>query len=143
MLTRVGALYHDSGKAKHPHYFVENQLDGHNIHETLDPYTSADLIIAQGGAAPHVTMLDSRERLPWAGRSARHALAEIYQLIGELAAQGKAILFVSSYLPELLGVCDKLAVMTRGVLSEIRPVSAWTPEQVMSCATAGYLRSTA
>lgn len=46
MLTRVGALYHDAGKAKHPHYFVENQLDGHNIHETLDPYTSADIIIA-------------------------------------------------------------------------------------------------
>lgn len=46
MLTRVGALYHDVGKATHPHYFVENQLDGHNIHETLDPYTSADIIIA-------------------------------------------------------------------------------------------------
>jgi hypothetical protein len=45
MLTRVGALYHDAGKAKHPHYFVENQLDGHNVHETLDPYTSADIII--------------------------------------------------------------------------------------------------
>ena len=43
--------------------------------------------------------------------------AEIYRLIGELAAQGKAVLFVSSYLPELLGVCDRLAVMTRGRLS--------------------------
>ena len=43
----------------------------------------ADLIIAEGGAAPHVTMLDTRERLPWAGHSARHALAEIYQLIAE------------------------------------------------------------
>src|SRR5262249_28161302 len=37
--------------------------------------------------------------------------AEIYRLIGELAAQGRAILFVSSYLPELLGVCDRLAAM--------------------------------
>ena len=43
----------------------------------------ADLIIAECGAAPHVTMLDTRERLPWAGHSARHALAEIYQLIAE------------------------------------------------------------
>jgi ATP-dependent Lhr-like helicase len=41
----------------------------------------ADLIIAAGGAAPDVTMLDTRERLPWAGHSARHALAEIYCLI--------------------------------------------------------------
>src|SRR5205085_11413487 len=61
--------------------------------------------------------------------------AEIYCLIGELAAQGKAVLFVSSYLPELLGVCDRLAVMARGKLSPIRPVGDWTPEQVMAFAT--------
>lgn len=60
--------------------------------------------------------------------------AEIYRLIGELASQGKAILFVSSYWPELLGVCDTLAVMARGRLSEVKPVSAWQPEEVMACA---------
>src|SRR5580704_3736225 len=41
----------------------------------------ADLIIADGGAQPVVTMLDTAERLPWAGHSARHALAEVYQHI--------------------------------------------------------------
>ncbi len=41
----------------------------------------ADLVIAEGGATPRVTMLDTRERLPWAGHSARHALDEIYRLI--------------------------------------------------------------
>src|SRR6201996_6003516 len=41
----------------------------------------ADLIIAEGGAAPNVSMLDSRERLPWAGHSSRYALAEMYALI--------------------------------------------------------------
>lgn len=61
--------------------------------------------------------------------------AEIYRLIGELAAEGKAVLFVSSYLPELLGVCDRLAVMARGKLSEVRPVNEWTAEQVMVFAT--------
>jgi ribose transport system ATP-binding protein len=61
--------------------------------------------------------------------------AEIYQLIGELAARGKAILFVSSYLPELLGVCDTLAVMARGRLSRVRPAAEWTAEQVMARAT--------
>jgi len=53
----------------------------------------ADLIIAEGGAAPHVTMLDTRERLPWAGHSARHALAEIYQLI---AAHRTTLVFVNT-----------------------------------------------
>jgi ribose transport system ATP-binding protein len=63
--------------------------------------------------------------------------AEIYRLIGELAAQGKAILFVSSYLPELLGVCDRLAVMARGRLGPARPVAQWTEERIMAHATGG------
>jgi ribose transport system ATP-binding protein len=61
--------------------------------------------------------------------------AEIYRLVGELAAQGKGVLFVSSYLPELLGVCDRLAVMARGRLSEVRPITGWDAEQVMAFAT--------
>jgi ribose transport system ATP-binding protein len=65
--------------------------------------------------------------------------AEIYRLMGELAAQGKAVLFVSSYLPELLGVCDRLAVMTRGRLGAARPVGDWTPEQIMAAATGVFL----
>ena len=60
--------------------------------------------------------------------------AEIYRLIGELAAAGKAIIFVSSYLPELLAMCDSLGVMSRGRLSAIRPVKAWTEEAVLACA---------
>jgi ribose transport system ATP-binding protein len=63
--------------------------------------------------------------------------SEIYRLMGELAAQGKAILFISSYLPELLGVCDTLAVMARGRLSSAKPVSQWQAEQIMAFATGG------
>jgi len=63
--------------------------------------------------------------------------AEIYRLIGELAQQGKAILFVSSYVPELLGVCDRMAVMARGRLSEALPAAEWTEERVMAYATGG------
>ncbi|MGA2995602.1 ligase-associated DNA damage response DEXH box helicase [Bradyrhizobium sp.] len=42
---------------------------------------SADIVVAGGAPAPIVEMLDTRERLPWAGHSARHALGEIYDLI--------------------------------------------------------------
>ena len=38
-------------------------------------------MLAEAGAAPDITMLDTAERLPWAGHTARHALAEIYALI--------------------------------------------------------------
>jgi ATP-dependent helicase Lhr and Lhr-like helicase len=44
-------------------------------------HQSADIVVAGGAAAPIVEMLDTRERLPWAGHSARHALGEIYDLI--------------------------------------------------------------
>jgi ATP-dependent helicase Lhr and Lhr-like helicase len=42
---------------------------------------SADIVTAGGAAPPIVQMLDTRERLPWAGHTARHALGEIYELI--------------------------------------------------------------
>jgi ATP-dependent Lhr-like helicase len=41
----------------------------------------ADILFAEAGAEPIVTMLDTAERLPWAGHSARHALGEMYDLI--------------------------------------------------------------
>jgi ribose transport system ATP-binding protein len=50
------------------------------------------------------------------------AKARIYALIDELATQGRAILLVSSHVPELLGVCDRVAVMCRGRLGPARPV---------------------
>ncbi len=46
LLTRVAVFYHDIGKALHPSYFIENQANMRNIHDTLDPYTSARIIIA-------------------------------------------------------------------------------------------------
>ena len=60
--------------------------------------------------------------------------AEIYKLMGQLAVAGKAVIFVSSYLPELLGVCDTIGVMCRGVLSEVRPASEWTEHRIISAA---------
>ncbi len=53
------------------------------VPQPLDREALADLVLAEGGAAPHVTMLDTAERLPWAGHSARHALGEIYGLVKE------------------------------------------------------------
>jgi len=44
-------------------------------------YAAADIVVAGGATPPIVEMLDTQERLPWAGHSARHALGEVYQLI--------------------------------------------------------------
>jgi ribose transport system ATP-binding protein len=66
--------------------------------------------------------------------------SEIYRLMGELAAEGRAILFVSSYLPELLAICDRVAVMSRGRLTAVRPAAQWTEESIMAAAIAGDAR---
>jgi ribose transport system ATP-binding protein len=66
---------------------------------------------------------------------------EIYTLIGELAASGCGIIMVSSYLPELLGICDSLAVMFRGSLSPVRSIAQWSEEAVMNWATTGKFDS--
>ncbi|GAC1651275.1 MAG: sugar ABC transporter ATP-binding protein [Gemmatimonadaceae bacterium] len=60
--------------------------------------------------------------------------AQIYQMIAACAGAGKGVLLVSSYLPELFGLCHRLAVMCRGTLSPARPISDWTPESVMTAA---------
>jgi putative nucleotidyltransferase with HDIG domain len=46
LLTRVGALYHDAGKALRPQFFIENQISGQNVHKQLDPTTSASVILS-------------------------------------------------------------------------------------------------
>jgi putative nucleotidyltransferase with HDIG domain len=46
LLARVGAYYHDIGKAEKPEYFIENQLRGTNKHDKLSPRLSATVIVA-------------------------------------------------------------------------------------------------
>jgi len=46
LLARVGAYYHDVGKIVRPYFFVDNQVEGVNVHERLDPRTSAQIVIS-------------------------------------------------------------------------------------------------
>lgn len=63
------------------------------------------------------------------------AKVEIYHLINRLAAEGKAILMVSSELPEVLGMSDRILVMRQGTLAgEITDVAHTTQEQVLALA---------
>jgi len=61
--------------------------------------------------------------------------ADLYRVIDQLATEGKAVLMVSSYLPELLGVCDRVAVMVRGKLGSARSVSGLTEHDLLLEAT--------
>lgn len=79
---------------------------------------------------PKVLILDEPTRGVDVG-----AKAEIHALIGELAAQGKAILMISSELPEVLGVSDRVLVMHEGrIVAEFSREEA-TQDKVMEAAT--------
>ncbi len=60
--------------------------------------------------------------------------AQLFEMMGQLAARGAGILFASSYLPELLGICDTIGVMCRGALVEVRPADRWTEDEIISAA---------
>jgi rhamnose transport system ATP-binding protein len=60
--------------------------------------------------------------------------AEFYEMIGDLAAQGRAILLISSELPELLALCDRVLVMSEGRLTADIPRSEATQERIMAAA---------
>jgi ribose transport system ATP-binding protein len=65
--------------------------------------------------------------------------AQIYALIDRLVSEpgprAKAVLLVSSYLPELLGVCDRIAVMSRGRLNAPRPAAEWDEHSLVMAAS--------
>ena len=66
------------------------------------------------------------------------AKARIYEAINEVVAdpvRPRAVIMISSYLPELFGVCDRISVMSQGKLTRAVPVEKLTPHDVMLVAT--------
>ncbi|MEE3220124.1 MAG: ATP-binding cassette domain-containing protein, partial [Planctomycetota bacterium] len=60
---------------------------------------------------------------------------EMYLLMNELAAEGKAVLMISSELPEVLGMADRILVMHEGrITGEITDVAGATQQQIMDLA---------
>ena len=78
---------------------------------------------------PEVLLLDEPTRGIDVG-----AKYEIYQLILDLAKQGKTIIMVSSEMPELLGVCDRILVMSGGRLSGEVGAKETSQEEIMTLA---------
>lgn len=79
---------------------------------------------------PKVLILDEPTRGVDVG-----AKFEIYKIIRRLAAEGTAILLISSELPEVLGMSDRVAVMHEGRLGAIAAGADLTPEKIMAFAT--------
>ena len=80
-------------------------------------------------ANPEILILDEPTRGIDVG-----AKYEIYQLILDLANRGKTVLMVSSEMPELLGVCDRILVMSGGQLAGEVDAKTATQEDIMRLA---------
>lgn len=80
--------------------------------------------------SPTVLLLDEPTRGIDVG-----AKYEIYQLIQNVAAEGKTVIMVSSEMPELLGVCDRILVMSGGRLAGEVDAATATQEEIMTLAT--------
>ncbi|MGH2941776.1 MAG: sugar ABC transporter ATP-binding protein [Solirubrobacteraceae bacterium] len=65
------------------------------------------------------------------------AKAEIYKVIGDLAAEGLGVVVVSSYLPEVLGLADRVLVMRAGSVAGELPAEGATEEDVLRLASVG------
>jgi putative multiple sugar transport system ATP-binding protein len=77
-------------------------------------------------ADPDVLILDEPTRGIDVG-----AKYEIYTIINSLAAQGKAVIVISSELPELLGICDRIYTLAEGAITAEIPIAEATPELLM------------
>lgn len=79
---------------------------------------------------PEVLILDEPTRGIDVG-----AKYEIYTIINEMVAQGKAVIVISSELPELLGICDRIYTLAYGRITGQLPVSEATQENLMALMT--------
>jgi ribose transport system ATP-binding protein len=66
---------------------------------------------------------------------------EIYRMLGDLAARGKAILLVSSDLKELMAVCNRILVMSAGRVAGTFERDNWSQEAIMNAAFSGYVQT--
>ena len=80
---------------------------------------------------PEVLLLDEPTRGIDVG-----AKRDIYLLLGKLVQQGKAVIMISSEIPELMGVCDRIMVMCEGNLSGEVQRDAFSQERIMTLASA-------
>lgn len=135
-ISRNGLIKHSEEKA-----IVEEQIDrlkiktpdGNQLVKSLSGGNQQKVVLAKWlETHPKVLILDEPTRGIDVG-----AKVEIYQLMNELTKQGIGILMISSELPELLGMSDRILVMREGRITGEFTREEAKQEDIMACATGG------
>lgn len=118
--TKVAEHYRGAMNVRTPSVFqtVDNLSGGNQQKVVLSKWLFTD---------PEVLILDEPTRGIDVG-----AKYEIYGIINELAVQGKGIVMISSEMPELLGMCDRIYVMNEGAFVGELAAEDASPESIMS-----------
>jgi ribose transport system ATP-binding protein len=118
---------------------LDEPTRGIDVASKAQIYALIDRLVAPAGGAEAPPLQPTRSGVALATPPSRTgvALATPASRTGAASATPlpKAVLMVSSYLPELLGLCDRIAVMRRGRLTSARPVSEWDEHALMMAAT--------
>ncbi|MEO9614015.1 MAG: sugar ABC transporter ATP-binding protein [Nitratireductor sp.] len=133
-LSKLGCISRGADRALAGQYvsqFAISPPDGERRINLLSGGNQQKAVIAKWLAAkPSVLILDEPTRGVDVG-----AKAEIHNIIGQLVAEGMAVLMISSELPEVLGVCDRVVVMRDGHASAPLDRKALSEERIMALAT--------
>jgi ribose transport system ATP-binding protein len=132
-VSRFGLIADERQRATARHWISQLEIRARDVSQPVSQLSGGNQQkVALGRLLHHeaeILLLDEPTRGIDVGSK-----AQIYKLIVQLAAEGKAILVVSSYLPELLGICHTIGVMCRGALTDVRPAAQWTEHEIMAAA---------
>jgi len=116
---------------------LDEPTRGIDVSSKAQIYRLIDELVSRGGhmgppLRPGDTGADPRTERAGAARTERAGADSRPERVGADPRVGpKAVLLVSSYFPELLGVCDRIAVMSRGRLGPARPAGEWTEHALL------------
>jgi ABC-type sugar transport system ATPase subunit len=106
------------------------------------PSVHRKVTVLSGGNQQKVIVarwLETRARVLFFDEPSRgidvNAKAELFEIIGTLASEGRAIVLISSYLPELINMCDRIIVLHEGRIAGELQRGQFTEERIMALAT--------
>jgi ribose transport system ATP-binding protein len=106
------------------------------------PSVHRKVAVLSGGNQQKVIVarwLETRARVLFFDEPSRgidvNAKSELFEIIGTLAREGRAIVLISSYLPELMNMCDRLVVLHEGRIAGELQRDEFTEERIMALAT--------
>jgi ribose transport system ATP-binding protein len=135
--SKLGKINQDSESAAVAKYIDAFSIKADGIDATISQLSGGNQQKVSIGKslvpAPKILILDEPTRGVDVG-----AKREIYTLINELKAQGLCILLMSSDMPELLGISDRILVMSNGLLTGAFNREEANQEVIMHCTLAGF-----